>query len=91
MIVYVIIEVETLERIKCCCIIQCSRQRGGIEDREEMCSTEDAVDVNHGQILGATKIVRRHHPHSIIRVGLISRHRKPMNESTLVQLAVNCK
>ena len=53
-----------------------------------MGGTENAIDVNYRHIGGAAKVVRRHNPHSIVRVWLITKHRKPMNESTLVVLSI---
>lgn len=84
MIIYVIVHIKALERIKCGCVIQRSGERTWIEDGEEMGSTKNAVDVNHGHVGCTMKIVGRYDPHSIVGVWLMTKYGIPVNEGTLV-------
>ena len=56
-----------------------------------MGGTADAIDVNHGKVLGATNVVWYDNPHSIVWVRLVSNQRKPVHQSTLVSLIVKCE
>ena len=88
MIIYILIYIEALERIECFSIVERSRERGSIKNWEEMCSTKNTVNVDYRQVGGATKIVRSNDPHSIIRVRVVSKHRKPVDKSTVVCLII---
>ena len=46
MIIYILVYIEALEQIKCFSIVECSRERGSIKNRE-MCGTENTVNMNH--------------------------------------------
>ena len=45
-----------------------------------MCSMENAINMDHRQIMSATGIVGCYNPYPIVRVRLISKYRKLMNE-----------
>ena len=53
-----------------------------------MCGTKNTVNMNHGEVANTTKIIRCNDPHPVIGVRLVSKHRKPMDKCTAMQLVI---
>ena len=73
MVIYKLVNIKTLESIQSVCIIQGMRYGFLVEDGEEVCSANNAIDVDNRDVPFSAKIVRGYNPHPVVGVRLITK------------------